>query len=254
MSTTTPIRPGLGSGLRLARAEVVITRRLLNEMWKVTRWLWPAGVLVAVIVGIAISSVSPITQSIWENAGQWPRWWLFAMAIALVATHLPVAVLHGVTRRAAIRAVTLSGVLVSMAWAAFMVCGHVVEQFIYDRLGWPDVLDTPHLFRDGYDVLPMFAEYTLIFLAYVISGGLIGGFYYRFGWFRGTLLIPGGLLPAVAIEGLLSTGWYGAGLQQGLSVSRPSAPVLVVASIVVLSLAWQVLYLVLRDVQIANKK
>jgi hypothetical protein len=176
------------------------------------------------------------------------------MAISLVATHLPVVILHGVTRRAAIRAVLVSVVLISMAWAAFMVCGHVVERFVYGRLGWPDVMQTPHLFRNGYDVLPMFAEYTLIFLAYLLSGALISAFYYRFGWFRGTLLIPAGLLPAVAIEGLLFTGWYGAGLQEGLSLSRPATPLLVLAAIVVLWLTALVLHLVLRDVPIGNKK
>lgn len=256
MSTSAPasVRAGLGSGLRLAPVDVVITRRLLVEMWKITRWLWPAAVVVTVTIGFVIASLAPITKSIWENAGQWPRWWLFAMAIAMVATHLPVAVLHGVTRRAAVRVLAVSGVLISLYWAAFMVAGHVVERFVYARLGWPDTLDTPHLFSDGYDVVPMLAEYGLIFLAYQFSGALIGALYYRFGGIRGTLLLPFGLLPAAAMEALLATGWYGSGLQEGLSASRPAAAVLLVGAIAIVALAELAVHLALRDVPIHTKK
>jgi hypothetical protein len=255
MSTSAPasVRTGLGSGLRLAPVEVVITRRLLAEMWKITRWFWPAAVVLTTTIGIIIASFTPITKSIWENAGQWPRWWLFAMAIALVATHLPVVVLHGVTRRAAIRALAASGVLISLYWAAFMVAGHVVERFVYARLGWPDTFDTPHLFSDGYDVVPMLAEFALIFLAYQLSGALIGAFYYRFGGIRGTLLLPLGLLPAAAMEVLLATGWYGAGLQEGLSASRPGAALLLLGSAVIVGLTGLAVHQVLRDVPIHGK-
>ena len=253
MSTATPVRTALGSGFRLAPAEAVLTRRLMYEMWKVARWFWPVAVLVAVLIEAIIASVAPITQSAWEYAAQWPRWWLFSMGITLIVTYLPVVVAHGVTRRAALRALATSAVLVAATWATFMVIGHIVERFVYGRLGWPDTLTTPHLFSNGYQVLPVFTEYSVIFLAYLVSGGLIGAGYYRWGGIRGTLLLPLGLLPVAAVESLLATGWYGAGLQE-LSFSRPPAAVLVIASAVALGLGWLALYLVLRDVPIKSQK
>jgi hypothetical protein len=254
MSTSTAaIRTGSGR-LRPAPVEVVLARRIFGEMWRITRWFWPIASLVTVGIGFTISRYTPITSSIWENAGQWPRWWLFSMAIALVSTQLPLVVMHGVTRRTGLRALGLAAVAVSLFWAAFMVAGHVIERFVYGRLGWPDALESPHLFGDGYDVLPMLAEFFLIFLAYQVSGALIGALYYRFGVVPGTLLIPLGLLPAVAMELLLSTSWVGGYLQDTLSLARPPAFVLVIASVAVLAPAGGAVRLVLRDVPIHGKK
>ena len=254
MSIAAPVRIGLGPGARLSPVEVVITRRLIGENWRIARWAWPAAALIAVAVGAVIAQFTPVTKSIWENAAQWPRWWLFAMAIALVTNYLPIVVTHGVTRRAAIRAVGVTSVLIGLGWAAFFVVGQVIEQFIYNRLGWPDEMDGPHLYDDGYDVLPMLAEYWLVFLSYLVAGALVGAIYYRFGAIRGTLLLPPALLPAVAIEILTSTGWLGAGLQDGLSIARPAVPALMITSVVVLSLAALAIQMVLRDVPIHSKK
>jgi hypothetical protein len=255
MSTSTPtsVRTGPGARLGPARVETVIIRRLLGEMGKLTRWFWPAAGLIAVGVAVVISAVSTVTSSIWENVAQWPCWWLFAMATALVYSQLPMLVLQGVTRRAALRALAVSAGLISLIWAVFMVCGQVVERFAYGRLGWPDTMTSPHLFAGGYDVVPMLAEYWLLFLAYLAAGSLIGGLYYRFGAVGGTLLLPLGLLPVAAMEGLLATGWYGAGLQEGLSISRPAPLVLAVGAVVIMLLAGLATCLVLRDVPIRPK-
>jgi hypothetical protein len=254
MSIEAPPRTAAGSGLRLTSAENVIIRRVLAEMWKVARWFWPAALLIPILIGATIAQFTPITKSIWENAGQWPRWWLFAMAIALVTSYLPIVVAHGVSRRAALRAGAVAGVLIALLWAGLMVVGHVGERAIYQQLGWPDRMDTPHLFADGYDVLPMLAEYGLIFLAYLITGTLVGGLYYRFGAIRATLLLLPAMLPVVATEMLLSTGWYGAGLQDELSLARSAPPVLAVAVVVVLAFPVLASYLVLRDVPLHSKK
>ncbi len=259
MSIEAPARIHPDSGFRLARAETVIIRLLLTRMVEVGRWFWPLGLVIPALVGAAIAHFTPVTKSIWENAGQWPRWWLLAMAITLVSAHLPIVVAHGVTRRSALRALAVSGVLIALLWAGFMVVGHVLERAIYDRLGWSDVMDIPHVFADGYDVLPMFAEYGLIFLAYLATGVLIGGLYYRFGPIRGTLLLVPAMLPVVAIELLLlSTGWY-TGLfgplnHRGMDVSRPPLAVFVGLVLVILSIVALAIYLVLRDVPIRSKK
>jgi hypothetical protein len=255
MSTSAPAatRTSPTARLRPTPVEMVLTRRILREMWRISRWFWLIAALVATAVGFVISRFTPVTASIWENAGQWPCWWLFSMATALVALQLPMVVLHGVTRRAALRAITVSGVLVGAAWAAFMVVGHVAERLVYAGLGWPDTLQSPHLFSNGYQVLPVFLEYFVIFLAYLVSGALVGGMYYRWGPIRATVLLPLGLLPAVAVELLLATGWYGSGLQE-LFTSRPPARVLTIASVAVLGLSWLVLHRVLRDVPIKSKK
>lgn len=253
MSLDAPARTDLRTGLRAHRVEIVLARRMVGEGWRLGRWFWAAAAVIAVVVAVVIAQFTPITESVWENAAQWPRWWLLGVAIALVTVHLPLVVLHGVTRVAALRALAVSGLLISLLWAGFMVIGQVIERFVYDRLGWPDTFTTPHLFSDGYDVLPMLAEYWLIFFAYLITGALVGGMYYRFGGVRGTLLLPLGLLPAAAIEILLATGWFGSGLAE-LSVERPSAVVVLLGSAVVLALAGLAVHRVLRDVPIHGKK
>ena len=253
MSIEAPVRTNLG-GVRLGAAETVIARRLLTEMWKLSRWFWLASLVIATLVGATLAQFSTVTSSIWEYATQWPCWWLFAMATVLVNTYLPIVVAQGVTRRAALRAGAVVAGLTALIWAGFMVFGHVVERTVYGWLGWPDTMSTPHLFSNGYDVLPMLAEYWVIFLAYLATGTAIGGLYYRLGGFRATLLLLPAMLPVVATEVLLSTSWYGAGLQDGLSFDRPAAPVLAVALVVVLSFPVLASYLLLRDVPLRSKK
>ena len=231
-------------------------------MWWIARWFWLGAALIATLVATTIVQFTPITKSVWENAAQWPRWWLFSMAIAIVTTTLPVVVAHGVSRRTGLRGVAVAAVLISLIWAGFMTVGHVVERVVYGWLGWPDTMASPHLFADGYDVLPMFVEYAVILLAYIVSGCLIGGLYYRIGAIRGTLALPLGLLPVFAIEALLGTGWYGGFMydraseqdQHGLGLTPPPLVIMVLVALAGLALSALVVHLVLRDVPIHSKK
>lgn len=250
MSATTESRTRPAAQFGLRPVEAVLVRRTIREVWRLTRWIWPVAALVAVALVAVIANLTPITRSAWEVGGQWPRWWLFALGIAQVAMQLPITVLHGVTRRSALRACGAVWVVVAVAWAAYMSAGHVLEQVLYDRLGWSYALQSPHLFDDGFDVPPMLFEYGSIFLAYLLSGGLVGGLYYRHGGVRGTLLLPLGLLPVLAIEALLSTGWYGALLQQELSLGRFAPWVLLSGVLAVLALTWLAVRAVLHDVPI----
>jgi hypothetical protein len=262
MSIEAPTLTATGTRWRLARAENVIVRRLLWEMWRLARWFWLGAALIATLVATTIVQFTPITNSVWENAAQWPRWWLFSMAIAIVTNTLPVIVAHGVSRRAALRGVAVAAVLISVIWSGFMTVGHVVERLVYGWLGWPDEMSAPHLFSSGYDAVPMFLEYAVILLAYLVSGCLIGGLYYRIGAIRGTLALPLGLLPVLAVEVLLGTGWYGGFMydrateqdQHGLGLTPPPLAVLVLAALAVLALSALVVHLVLRDVPIHGKK
>jgi hypothetical protein len=254
MSIEAPSRTALGSGIRLTSAEGVIVRRLLTEMLKFGGWLAFLGIVIPIALGAILAQFTTITQSIWEATGHWPRWWLFAMAIALVHNYLPILVMHGVTRRAILRAGVVVSVLAALFWGGFMTIGHVVEEVIYGWLGWSNRMVNPHLFADGYDVLPMLAEYGPVFLAYLAAGVLVGGLYYRFGTWRGTLLLAPAMLPIVVTEALLFTSWHGAVLQDSLAVDRPAAPVLVVGLLIVFALAVAVIQLVLRDVPVHSKK
>jgi hypothetical protein len=129
----------------------------------------------------------------------------------------------------------------------------VVERFAYARFGWSDRMTTSHLFRNGYDVLPMFLEYELIFLAYTVAGALIGAVYYRFGGIRGTLLLPLAGLPGAIVEALVS-GWYQSEDRVGLSGSVSAGLVLVLISVAAIVVGAAALHLVIRDVPIQSKK
>ena len=253
MSTMTPVRVGLGPTLKLRPAEIAVVRRILVLVVKIVAGVVPIAALLMTGVVAAIAATSSITQSTWEIAGQWPRWWLFVAGITAVTTYLPVLVTHGMTRWAVFRALGLAGLLTCSLWTAAMVVGHVVERFAYARFGWPDRMTTSHLFGNGYDVLPMILEYELIFLAYTVAGALIGAVYYRFGGIRGTLLLPLAGLPGAIVEALVS-GWYQSEDRVGLPDSASAGLALVLMSVATIVLGAAVLHLVIRDVPIQSKK
>jgi hypothetical protein len=253
MSTVAPVRAGLGPSLKLQPAEIVVVRRILVLVLKILAAVAPIAVVVVSGLVAVIANVSSITQSTWEVAGQWPRWWLFVAGITAVTTYLPVLVTHGMTRSAVARALGLAGVLTCALWTGVMIVGHVVERFAYARFGWPDRMTTSHLFSNGYDVLPMFVEYELIFLAYAIAGALIGAVYYRFGGIRGTLLLPLAGLPGAVVEALIS-GWYQSEDRVGGTDALSAGGVLVLVSVAAILLGAVALHLVIRDVPIHSKK
>ena len=235
----------------------VLARRLIGQSWRLTRVLWPLAALIAVIVGACISRFTPVTESIWENAGQWPHWVLFSLATGLVSLYLPIAVAHGVTRRAAFRALAVTAVTVTLSWAACMVAGQLAERLIYHWLDWPDVLTGSHLFTSGShftgaDVLPMFADYGLLFLGYAATGALVGAAYFRLGGRLGTVVLPLTLLPVVVIEALLSTGWLGRALDSSGRYSV-AAPVALGGALVVVLLTGWLTEVLLREAPLPAK-
>jgi hypothetical protein len=231
----------------------VLTRRFLRDTGFLTVWVWPAAYVIATVIVFTISRFTEITTGAWENAGQWPRWFLFSLGIAFTSLYLPVAVAHGITRRAVLRALATTIVVTSLAWAALMAVGHVAEAAIYAALDWPDTLTSPHLYTDGYDVVPMLAEYGLLFAAYMTAGVVVSGLYLRLGAWLGTACIPLALLPIAAVEALLSTGWVGGLLQEQTGEDRLAAPLAVAGSLVVIALTAAAAHALLRDVPLRSK-
>jgi hypothetical protein len=238
--------------IKLSPAGIGLTRRCLAGAWTVSRWLWPLAAILAIVIAAVIAQFTPITASIWENASQWLRWYLFVFGIVFTTGYFPLAVAHGMTRRDVLAVFGLSALAVSVVWAMLMTAGLVIERAAYAWLGWTYTLRGPHLFDGGYDVGGMLAEYGLIFLSYLVSGSLIAAAYYRFGSWRGTLLLPLTLLPLVGIEAVLSTGWVGA-IEDSFSSARPAVLVAVVTSIGLVVLTALANYLLLRDVPIHSK-
>ena len=230
-----------------------LARRFLRDIGFLTVWIWPVAYVAAAAIIFTVSRFTEITHGGWENAGHWPRWFLFSTAIAFTAMYLPVAVAHGITRRAVLRALAATIAVTSVVWAALMAVGHVVEAVVYGALDWPAAPAAPHLFSDGYDVVPMLVEYGLLFGTYMVAGVLLSGLYLRYGAWVGTACIPLGLLPIVAVEALLSTGWVGGVLQEQAGADRLAAPVVVVGAVAVLALGAAAGYALLRDVPLRGK-
>lgn len=229
-------------------AERNLTRWMSREVFQVTVWVWPGAVVVAAVVMVLINRATTVTGSGWEQAGHWPRWFLFAMAITVITKYLPIAVAQGLTRRAVLRATARAIAVSAVAWAAFMTAGHVVERLLYGAAGWTYAIDNPHLFDGPYDVLPMLAEYTLFFAVYMAAGVLAAGAYLRLGGWLGTAALPLTLSPIVAVEALLSTGWVGALLQDAAGIGRAMVPVVLTGGVALLLLTAAATWLILRDI------
>jgi ABC-2 type transport system ATP-binding protein len=128
----------------------------------------------------------------------------------------------------------------AVAAAAYVAAGLVVELALAAATGarGPRLVNS-HLFDSASQVHLVVVEYVLAFLAYLVTGWLLGSVYYRFGGWRGTLLAPLALLPLAAVEALIATvdelaGLLGAGpgaavpLAAGLGLAAVTAGLLTV--------------------------
>jgi hypothetical protein len=235
----------------LSPASAGLTRRILAESWKASVRLWPVAVIVTVVVATVVAQFTPITVSIWEYAGIWPRWFLFSVGVMAASGYFPLIVAHGVTRRDVLTAFGLSGLAVSLLWAVCMAAGMVIERALYSWLGWSHVVNSGYLVDGGSNAAGLFVQYGLLFFGYLTAGALISAAYYRFGWKGGTWLLPFTLLPVIVLEGLLSADWTGT-LEQ-LSSAWHATLAGLIGALLVIGYTGLADYLLLRDVQLPSK-
>jgi hypothetical protein len=219
---------------------------------------WIIFILIYIGVGVLTNSEAIVGsdfegQEIWESTTISPKIFLLVIGILLTPVSLASFVSSGVTRKHFIGGVSLVLVMISAIFSIMLTIGYPVEQFIYDKNNWTLELKNPHLFSSSSEWGLIFFEYFCLFFAYFGSGWLIGSGFYRFNWKIGTLISVVSILPAMAMEVVLSSDWIGNLLQSVLGIERTSLAVVVIFAFLVMACIVALNYLMLRRVAIKKK-
>jgi hypothetical protein len=240
-----------------------MTARALRSLWpiisgfggfylKMLLAVWAAIAIIVglVIAGFAIYDTEPI--STFDNAATAPRYWMMVSGFMLVAvTRKYVA--HGVARHRVIAAGTVIGLAATITAAALTAVTYLTEYLVYQGLGWREDLQGPHLFTSGDQAFLVFVEFLLVFGSHFFAGWLIGSLFYRFRLWATPLavLVYTG---AIAIEGLLGTGWLGTILVDNVAGYSGSWQLAAPTGLLVIAIMAVANWAVLRDIPIGAGK
>ncbi|MGD9739830.1 MAG: hypothetical protein AB7O56_07330 [Bauldia sp.] len=188
-------------------------------------WYWAIYVLVILVVAaILFYTGESVTIEVggsdtWEGSTAAPRYFLLAIGIVAPTTLLTFAVVNGATRREFADALTIlfpiTAVLMFAVFAAFLG----LDQAFGDALPWGRSLSTA-IALDGFGGIASFlAETSVIGLAYLSTGWLIGLGYMKWRWELATLFIVPVALPALAIELAFDNGPLGRGLNELVDIA-----------------------------------
>jgi hypothetical protein len=160
---------------------------------------------------------------------------------------------QGITRRMFSVAASIHLTGAAIATAGVWVLVYQAEHLIYSSQGWSQALENPHLFADTSQRGLIFTEFFLLILAHEAAGWLLGITFYRFGFWRGVLLLPLALIPAAAAEFLLIAQWLADALDS-IGYQRPPLAVAVPSILAVSALGVYVGYLLLRPMALKPAK
>ncbi|WP_138755705.1 hypothetical protein [Paenibacillus sinopodophylli] len=217
-------------------------------------------VFIAIFIGIAVvlnhlapSKEAMDSQSVWEGAANSPKVFLMVIGILLTPLSLASFVSSGVTRKHFIMGIGFFMMVMSAIFAFVMVAGYPIEQMIYDKNGWSLALNNPHIFTSSDQLIGIFFEYFFLFFAYFGSGWMIGSGFTRFQWQIGIIISVVALLPAMAMEVVLSSDWMGSLMQSVFEVERSPLAAVIVLAIIVMASIIGLNYLLIRRVAIKKK-
>jgi hypothetical protein len=197
---------------------------------------WIVMLVAFLVVGLVIElATSGVTSSMWDYGTQSPKYFSLAIGVTLTPAYLALLVAHGVTRR---MYAVASGIYLTGAAAAtsiVWVLAYRAEHALYAWQGWPDQLTNPHLFTSTSQVGLVFTEFFLLILSHEVTGWLLGITFVRLGFWRGLMMLPLALIPAVAAEFLLVAQWL-AGILTSAGYHRPPLAVAVPSVLVVSAL------------------
>lgn len=242
-----------GSATSTGRLQRVVTsmmfglRPMIAGYWLVMLVAFGLGALVAQLVG------GGFDQSIWDHATQSPKYFSAAIGITLTPALFSLMIAHGVTRRMFALAGTIILVGAATATAVIWMLAYQVEHVVYASAGLGQTLSNPHLFTKTSQVGLIFTEFFLLIIAHEVAGWLIGIGFYRFGFFKGLLLLPLGLLPAVAAELLLVAQWLADALRS-TGYQRPSLAIGVPGVLAISALGLYCAYRLLRPMALKPAK
>jgi hypothetical protein len=210
-------------------------------------WLWGIVAVVAVIITVVFDRVGRVEASTWELLDQGPRWFLFSMAIILVAGYFPAHVANGMTRRSFTAALAVAIALTAVAYAVLTAVGYAVERAVFGGRGWPTDLQSEHLFTSTDQLGAVTLENVVVLVVYAASGMLVGAAYYRVGGWWGTLALPLTVGPVLVAESLVRTSWAGTALEPLLGAVRVPAGVGAGTCLLVAAVLVAVAHLTLRS-------
>jgi hypothetical protein len=214
------------------------------------------AVMLVAFFGIGVGfqlATGRLDQSMWDYGTQSPKYFSMAMGITLTPAYLTLLIAQGVTRRMFSVAASIYLTAAAIATAGLWVLVYQAEHLIYSSQGWSQALQNPHLFGDTSQRDLIFTEFFLLILAHEAAGWLLGITFYRFGFWRGVLLLPLALIPAAAAEFLLIAQWLADALNT-IGYQRPPLAVAVPSILVVSALGMYVGYLLLRPMALKPAK
>lgn len=226
--------------MKAATPFVPVTTSLLRGH-RLLLWITLLVMLVAALLAIAVSGqAEPDQRSVWETGAVPIRAMMLVVGIKLTPTVLPTYLYYGITRRTVTRAASAAIGAFAGATAILITAGFLLERAIFNALDHPYQLDREHLFTEVGQVPLVFVEYLLTGAAYLVSGWLIGGSFYRFGWQVAAPALPLSLLPVAGIESLVDDS----------IPTHPSlpVPVLVVLGLGVLTLGLAAVHALHRSI------
>lgn len=169
-------------------------------------WFWAFIIIAWIGAAVLFSQINDdgITMSIMQFVQHGALWFPFSISI-MIAIMAPLHIANGVTRRSYARAAIAVTLATAVLYGLLIATAMSIEGVIYDAAGWQQ----QHVAEaDGQIVGAAGAPWTegwiVSALTYIlscagglVSGLLVGGTYHRFGGWKGTLLLPLTLIPAL---------------------------------------------------------
>lgn len=185
-SAATPVAPS-NTAYRPGRA---VTMVVATQTLKIGAWLW--AIVLAVVLGVplVVDHFGGETGSIYSGVAQGPRWFLFVMALIVLAEGLGPHVALGLTRRSFVRQSAVGLLLPGAVFGIASAAVTFLERWFYGRLGW--TLETFY----GRHPIPtepwglVLVDHAVLLVVFALSGLAVGAVYYRWRGWIGTLALP----------------------------------------------------------------
>lgn len=221
----------------------VVFRNVVWTSLYVGVWVWAIVVLIVVVVPHVIDRLGTVDFSMFGSTSAGPRWFLFVLAIILVATGIGPHVAQGQTRRTFVIQTVAGFVVVGLLFALVAVAVYAGERWLYELRGWPLQPEGGHLFTATDQWWLVLAEGALLTPLFALAGVVVGATYYRWRGWIGTLLLP----VTVGLPYLASDVVHGDWLPGVLGVDPPSLGVAALVVVLVAAGLVGLTFVALRD-------